>query len=124
MKITDPNRIGDINELKAVTWLLEQGYEVFRNVGCTGPIDLVAVKPGEVLMIDVKTSKIVEYDGFTYLQPGGYKTKDRERKAKEYGVKLLHVYEGFMAWTKKELTHLLVQAKILSPLNPEHYETV
>ena len=50
------NRKGDHAELKAVAWLWEQGYEVFRNCGCTGPVDLVAITPeGDTILIDVKT---------------------------------------------------------------------
>ena len=51
----EKNRKGDHAELKAVAWLWEQGYEVFRNCGCTGPIDLVAITPeGDTILIDVK----------------------------------------------------------------------
>ena len=52
----DNNRKGDYAEHRAVLWLWEQGFEVFKNCGCTGPIDLVAVdKDGNVILIDVKT---------------------------------------------------------------------
>jgi hypothetical protein len=34
-KVTDPNRIGDIAEFYAVTWLWDNGYEVFVNSGST-----------------------------------------------------------------------------------------
>ena len=50
------SRSGDIAEQTATIWLARQGYEVFQNFGCTGPIDLVAVNPetGETIFIDVK----------------------------------------------------------------------
>jgi len=53
----DSNRKGDLAEYYAVTWLWDEGYEVFRNAGCTGPIDLIGVnlETGETLLIDVKT---------------------------------------------------------------------
>ena len=51
------SRKGDLAEHKAVTWLWEQGYEVFRNCGCSGPIDIVAYKDGECTLIDVKTTQ-------------------------------------------------------------------
>ena len=63
--------IGTNTELKAAAWLLEQGYEVFRNVSSHGEIDLVAIKDGIVRKIDVKTC----YRGFSrtagieYLSP-------------------------------------------------------
>lgn len=54
---TGPSRTGDIAEYYAVTWLWDNGYEVFRNCGCSGPIDIVAVDPeGNTLLIDVKTA--------------------------------------------------------------------
>jgi Holliday junction resolvase-like predicted endonuclease len=53
--ITDSNRLGDIAEHYVVTWLWEQGYEVFLNAGSTGVIDIVAWKDGEFKLIDVKS---------------------------------------------------------------------
>lgn len=49
------SRIGDLAEHYAITWLWDQGYEVFKNCGCTGPIDLIAVdSDGNHIFIDVK----------------------------------------------------------------------
>ena len=58
-KLTDSSRIGDIAEHYAVTFLWDEGYEVYRNAGCTGPIDIVArhMESGEILLIDVKSYK-------------------------------------------------------------------
>ena len=72
------SRKGDIAELKAVTFLLEKGYEVFRNCGCDGPVDIVAIdKKNNVSLIDVKTLV------------GNYVTKRRTSKQKKLGVKIL-----------------------------------
>ena len=49
------NRKGDFAEFYAVTWLWDSGYEVFLNAGATGPMDMVAIKDGDVTLIDVKT---------------------------------------------------------------------
>ena len=49
------NRKGDLAEFYAVTWLWDNGYEVFKNCGCSGPIDLIATKDGKTTFIDVKT---------------------------------------------------------------------
>ena len=48
---------GALSELKAVCWLLEQGYEVFRNVSPHGSIDIIARHPKteELMFVDVKT---------------------------------------------------------------------
>ena len=54
----DKQKIGDINEFKAVIKFLKEEYWVFRNVQGTGPIDMVLVhqKTGEIRKIDVKTT--------------------------------------------------------------------
>lgn len=51
------NRKGDFAELYAVTWLWDQGYEVFRNYGSDGMVDMIAwdKKINEFILIDVKT---------------------------------------------------------------------
>jgi hypothetical protein len=46
---------GAYSELVAATWLLARGYEVFRNVSSHGPVDLIAMRDGEMFKIDVKT---------------------------------------------------------------------
>ena len=48
-------RKGDFAEYYAVTWLWDNGYEVFPNAGRSGPIDMVAFKDGGITLIDVKT---------------------------------------------------------------------
>lgn len=54
-KLTDPSRIGDLAELYAITWLWDEGFEVFYNAGATGAIDVIGIKDGEVYLFDVKT---------------------------------------------------------------------
>jgi Holliday junction resolvase-like predicted endonuclease len=52
------NRKGDLAEYYAVTWLWDQGYEVFHNCGCDGAIDLIAMaEDGTIVLIDVKTTR-------------------------------------------------------------------
>ena len=56
-KHTEDSRKGDMAEFYAVTWLWDNGYEVFQNSGCTGPIDMIAMdKKGNIKLIDVKTT--------------------------------------------------------------------
>ncbi len=45
---------GALGELAASVWLLERGYEVFRNVSSHGAIDLIAIRHGEIFKFDVK----------------------------------------------------------------------
>ncbi|MEK9695776.1 MAG: group I intron-associated PD-(D/E)XK endonuclease [Candidatus Poseidoniales archaeon] len=55
------NRLGDLAEHYAITWLWDQGFEVFRNSGCTGPVDLIAMdKDGTIILIDVKSGNYDE----------------------------------------------------------------
>ena len=51
------NRVGDMSEFYAVTWLWDQGYEVFVNAGSDGMVDMIAWHPSteETILIDVKT---------------------------------------------------------------------
>lgn len=70
-------RIGDIGEYYAVTWLWDNGYEVFTNAGNNGPVDIVALSPeGEVTLIDVKST-------------AGYKPSARTPVQKKLKVKYL-----------------------------------
>jgi Holliday junction resolvase len=76
--IHEPNRIGDLAEHYAVTWLWDNGYHVFKNCGCTGPVDIVALNPeGKVTLIDVKSYKDGRLSAKTPLQ-------------KKLGVQYLH----------------------------------
>ncbi len=65
----DSSRIGDLAEHYAITWLWDNGYHVFKNCGCTGPIDIVALDPeGKVILIDVKSYKDGRLSGKTEIQ--------------------------------------------------------
>ncbi len=72
-KSSSSTRKGDYAEYYAVTWLWEQGYEVFKNCGASGYIDLIAVKNKKVKLIDVKSSR----------------KKTRTKKQKKEGVVIL-----------------------------------
>ena len=83
--IEDPNLAGDFAEYYAVTWLWDNGYQVFRNCSCTGPIDLIAIdEDGHVVYIDVKTSRA------SSSKPENYnKTQMLTDTQKEIGVQIL-----------------------------------
>ena len=82
IKLIEDNRKGDMAEFYAVTWLWDNGYEVFQNSGCTGPIDMIAMdKKGNTILIDVKT--INEKDGEAVYGAS------RSKVQKKLGVKLL-----------------------------------
>ena len=85
------SRKGDFAEYYAVTWLWDQGFEVFQNSGCSGLVDMIAMKDNKIILIDVKTfhkrsdkqtSDMVKGIG---LKPSRFRTKEQI----EIGVKIL-----------------------------------
>ena len=54
---TDPNLKGDMAEHYAITWLWDEGFQVFKNAGSTGMGDLIAMKEGQVYLFDVKMGR-------------------------------------------------------------------
>lgn len=79
------SRVGDLSEFYAVTWLWDQGYEVFLNTGSQGPIDLIAYKDGNTTLIDVKT----ETKNRRSREGQYYVTKQRTELQIKIGVKIL-----------------------------------
>ena len=53
-KSINPNIKGDYWEYYVITVALEKGAEVFRNVCCTGEVDLILRINGQYIPIDVK----------------------------------------------------------------------
>ena len=87
MKLTEANRIGDMAEHYAITWLWDNGYEVFKNCGCTGAIDLIAIsKTGKTRLIDVKSYTVPKGSKERTRKPSGVRSKEQ----KKLGVELLH----------------------------------
>jgi len=92
----DKKHRGALSELHAVAWLLEQGYEVFRNVSQHGPADIIAVNfdTGERLFIDVKSAVLSSYclaDGNKITVERGNSYNRRTDAQKQHGVKILLV---------------------------------
>jgi Holliday junction resolvase len=48
--------LGAHNELLATIWLLNLGYDVFRNVSSHGLADIIAMKDGQLYKFDVKAT--------------------------------------------------------------------
>ena len=59
----EPKHKGAVNELRATAWLIGLGYEVCRNVSQHGPVDLVAIRGDEVVLVDVKATQVRQRDG-------------------------------------------------------------
>ena len=92
MSISESNRVGDISELKLVTHYWEKGYEVFRNLGSTGLIDIIVVCPKtkEILLLDVKTPTIkVDNYNITTIYAGHTNEKQRI-----LGVEVVALHNG------------------------------
>lgn len=73
------SRLGDLAEFYAVTWLWDNGFEVFPNAGCTGAVDMIGMKDGKVYLFDVKT-----YRGHKASHPN-----PRTELQKELGVQYI-----------------------------------
>ena len=86
-----PQRKGDLAEYYAVTWLWDNGYEVFPNAGASGPIDMVGFKDGEITLIDVKTLYTDNRDNTLTV------TTTRTQEQKNLGV----VFLGFVPETRQ-----------------------
>ncbi len=81
MIIKDHKRKGDIAEHYAVSWLWEQGYEVFKNSGCSGAVDIIAMnKEGEFILLDIKTAKRDERRKNKYVSVGGRGLSEQQKK--------------------------------------------
>ena len=92
MGIKGTSRKGDISEYEVIIYFLKQGYEVFKNVGCTGYIDIIVVCPKtkEITCYDVKTtSSYIDKKGGTTIY--GNATTEEQRK---FGVELVAMHEG------------------------------
>lgn len=83
----DTSRIGDISELQACVWLLKQGYEVFRNVGSSGPLDLIAMKDGHIILIDVKKLNLLQYGNIALNTKG-------EKRMASFRASILYVTDA------------------------------
>jgi len=82
-KLTD-SRVGDLSEYYAITWLWDQGYEVFPNAGSQGMVDMIAWHPKteKIILIDVKTSRKSRWNA-------NDASTSRTARQKEKGVRIL-----------------------------------
>ena len=88
-------RTGDITEITACNLLLKEGYEVFRNLCCTGPVDIVIIRDNKVFLVDIKTPHVYK-DKMHFNKPTSIQ--------KELGVILLGVYKNKLYW-EKDIKH-------------------
>jgi len=91
----DSSRKGDLAEYYAVTWLWDNGYEVFQNAGCTGLVDMIAMKDGVPTFIDVKT--MTKDKGTDYR---GKSSRTDEQKKLNVQFLLFHPETRNLRWSK------------------------
>tara|TARA_R100001244_G_scaffold28358_1_gene27657 strand:- start:163 stop:555 length:393 start_codon:yes stop_codon:yes gene_type:complete len=91
-------RIGDVNELLVASVLLKYGWEVFPNISCTGPIDLVTFNRelNVWYYLDVK-SRPPSYKNMKSLLKNPIATLKPTEEQEKYNVKVAyyeddHVY--------------------------------
>jgi len=86
------NRRGDITELELCHHFLNQGFEVFKNVACTGPIDFIVLNndTNEFTLYDSKTPTIhTREDGSRRVG-----TTSTTARQKELNVHVVALYNG------------------------------
>ena len=94
-----PKRIGDVTELELCHHFLNEGYEVFRNLSSTGPVDFVTLdtETGEVVLYDSKTANPrSNKNGEDVVWIGGM--SDLQQRL---DVKLVTKYKGVLLFGKK-----------------------
>ena len=94
-------RKGCVSEHKAMVWLIEQGYEVYENISAEGPFDLIAIRPGETIYVDVKT--VTERMDYGIRSLGSAGMRPSAKKYPDLNKKLLYVYNNQVAWRLLDL---------------------
>lgn len=96
MKDDQRNHKGSISEKAAIVWLMKNKFSVFENTSIKGPIDLVAMRDGETILIDVKSKEPYRKVNGTYSVS---ETKLKTPQVK-LGVKALYVLpDGSCFWS-------------------------
>jgi len=87
-----PSRKGDISEIDICLHFLNMGYEVFKNMGCSGPVDFIVLDKdtGEVFLYDAKTPIVYEMQN-SMISVG---TSNLSAEQKKLGVKMVTQYKG------------------------------
>lgn len=87
--ITNRNRKGTIAEAIAIAWLLAQEYDVYKNVSAWGKVDIIALKQGVAIFIDIS------------VWGGGNDPKLANSKSDNYGLPIKYLYvkhDGTCYW--------------------------
>ena len=122
---SDNIRIGEIAEQQAIAWFMAHGYEVFRNVCRTGPVDLIVVKKSKTILIDVKVPSAWIRDDDTVITKPARKRENQKNLpilffyvAPFIGCSFNYVDLGPMIQEKLNISHLPI-ISLVYPL-PKH----
>ncbi len=96
----NPVRKGALAEYKAMAWLLEQGYEVFKNISPEGPFDMVALGPEGPIFIDVKDIA----SRSKHARSPSLKFSPTASKYEGLNRKLLYVSGEQVSWSANSIT--------------------
>ena len=95
------SRIGDVMEYSFCTRLLKQGFEVFKNMSCTGDIDVITYEektnlpPNELLFKDIKSYSKESMKNPRHLL-------SIQQKEKNIKVGYFHKDRSYIVLSKKE----------------------
>ena len=65
---TNRSTVGALSELRAAADLIKKGYEVFRALDPSASCDLIALKEGRTLRVQVRTAETqINKDGSKYI---------------------------------------------------------
>jgi hypothetical protein len=110
------HRKGAWGELIASAWLLEQGYEVFRSVTPTGPIDLVAVNSEHILLFDVKVVRTYrKNDGSVGIHGKSQKSAMNDRQQAMNVQPLFVTEDGICGLSLKHLKGQYAKVRAIAP---------
>lgn len=82
---------GNVSHQKAILHLAEQGFIVFDNIYKNGPVDLIAMKDKEIVLLDVKSVQRYSHDVKTKKYRGRMIYRVKSPIQKDLGVKFLYV---------------------------------
>lgn len=109
---------GTMAELLACQWLMQNGYEAFRNVCPVGPVDVIAFDKitEEIILIDVKTaSKRKNSSGDIVWNAGSSKTPEQIKIGVEFLYYIPASREFLWEHDLKNPEPKIIHKKILIP---------
>ena len=86
-------------EIVAIKYLIEKGFDVFRAIRYTGPVDIIAIKKKEIFLIDVKLASQRKNKYNTVIR------RIRSKKQIELGVYLMYISSDEKVEFIPELRH-------------------